>query len=849
MNLPLSNVQKYTLSNGLTVLLEHNASSPVVSVNMGVKVGSSFETNEEAGLSHLLEHMVFKGTKSTVAGEIAQTVEACGGELNAYTSFDQTVYYINLTSQYLSTALHLIKEMVLEATIDPTELEREKEVVIEEIRRGLDSPNRVLSQMAFSQAFKVHPYGRPVIGFEQNVRGFPQQVVFGYYKKWYAPNNMVLGICGDFNEKELKESIQNMFGSYTSHPIPEPVLPPEPLPSAYRFTQTKASFQGNYLSITYPIPNCAHPDIPALDLLAQLLGEGDTSTLVHELRDKRQLVNSIGSYAYSPRSAGIFGIDTMMPDQSLDKVLPEILALVEKVKTDLYPVAHLKRVKTNMLSSLIYEKETCEGTARKWMVYETTVNDYRFELEYLEKIKNVTVHDIKHVAEKYLKPQHVSVCVMSQQDKKVNFPKKFTPNKKSLKPYKLLEKRGDISRFALQNGITVVVRENKRLPLVSIKCNALGGLRYENKANNGITHLTTALLEKGTKNRSSIQISKLCEQISGHVSGHAGRNSWGISAGFLSEHFDKGIDLFCDVLKNPVFDENEFKKEKRLVLESIKNQADSPSQLAFMQFQASLFKKHPYGMPLIGTNKTVNSFKSKQMAAYYQKMLKIAPLVIACSGDVDAVHFVEALCDELLALKKVSSASLKLTTDKAPKTEQKLHLKKDKNQSHVVLGFMGPRMKSPDRYALEVLNNILSGQGGRLFLELRDKRSMAYTVSSMMVQGMEPGYFATYIGTEPSKVEAAVLGMREELQKIQDEKVSDAELKRAINYIIGNHELDMQRNATVASSLALNEVYCFGLDEFENYAQYVSRVTTADVQQAAQKYLNLKAATLSIVGP
>ncbi|MDO8519607.1 MAG: pitrilysin family protein, partial [Deltaproteobacteria bacterium] len=249
-----TNVNKYTLSNGLTVLLETNSAAPVISFNVGVKVGSVWEADDEAGLSHLLEHMVFKGTKSYGAGEIAVRVEASGGELNAYTSFDQTVYFINLGARHWKTGLNLIKEMVCDALIDPEELAREKEVVIEEINRGKDNPSNQLSEMLFGTAFKKHPYGRPIIGFEKLVRGFPREKVFGFYKRWYVPNNMVLGICGDFNEGEMKQAIEESFSGYTNHPLTRPTLASEPLPSTQRLVQKGNPVTGHYIAIGYPVP-------------------------------------------------------------------------------------------------------------------------------------------------------------------------------------------------------------------------------------------------------------------------------------------------------------------------------------------------------------------------------------------------------------------------------------------------------------------------------------------------------------------------------------------------------------------------------------------------------------------
>ncbi len=844
---------KYQLPNGLTVILDENHAAPVVSLNIGVKIGSAWETPSELGLSHVLEHMVFKGTTSYGPGEIASIVEGCGGELNAYTSLDQTVYYINLAAHTRFKGLNLIKEMVFDALIDSTELEREKEVVIEEIRRGKDSPQRVISEAVFEEAYKIHPYGRPIIGSVENVKGFPRAQVYEFYKRWYVPNNMVLVICGDFLEAEMREAIEKEFGDYASKPVKYPPLPAEPARSKPQFRQLSKNIEGTYLSIAFPAPNFSHPDVPALDLFSHLLGEGQASRLEQIIKEQKGLVNSISSYAFTPREPGLFMVQAHVPaDQNINKVFEAILEEINTLKKNLVSLDTLNRSKLNIRSSVYYQKETCEGTARKWITYETTTGDLTFEEKYLAAIEQTTPEEITKVAKTYLNVEYLSAVLLHPEKSKTKLKPNLGVRQKNLshqKNYEKVAELNDIQLWKLREGITVITRPNLRLPLLSLYMASPGGLRYETSANTGISQLMASLLSKGTESKSSLQIAKINESIAGHVDAYAGRNTWGVSASFLTEKFEAGLDLFCDVLTHPLFDSKELKKEQKLQLESIKNQEDSLGSLAFQKFQHLLYKKHPYGRPLLGTKKTVSSFNREALVRFHQKLLDPARTVITAVGNFNTETLLTELQERLALIKSEKKKPFRLPAEKKSKTIQKIEYKKKKEQAHIVLGFLGTTVNHPDRYPLEVLNNIFSGQGGRLFLELRDKQSLAYTVTSTMMEGLEPGYFAIYIGTEPSKVDLAISGILSELVKIREALVSEDEVTRAKNYIVGNYAIDLQRNSAVASTLTLNELHGLGLKEFENYSKKISAVTPSQVLSVARRYLDLQAYTLAVIRP
>lgn len=843
--------RKLKLSNGLTVVYEKNNASDVVSLNIGVRLGSVNESDAESGLCHLIEHMVFKGTKTHEPGEIAVLVEASGGELNAYTSLDQTVYYINTPARHFEQAAHILKEMVFDARFDPAELEREKEVVVEEIRRGMDNPMRVLGELLFASVFLKHNYRRPVIGTEKLVRGFSRDQVYSFYKKHYQPQNMIFGVCGNVNESELSHVLEKLFRFEASSPLQfEPVLP-EPEKKQASLKMQPMDIQATYFDIGFAAPDLAHPDVPALDILSHLLGESSTSLLEKFTREKEQLVHSIYSNCYTPKHPGVFVIGGQVDPDKINAALSSIRRQIITARTELFDEDALSRAKMLMKSQLIFDKETCEGTARKWMLYETIISDFSYDKKYIEKIESLTTEDVRRVAGEYLDPARCTLAILHPKRAKIRVDRSFFAKissvvKKRSKP--LVSHRG-IYLHELSNGVRVLVHENHRLPIASLKLTSLGGLRYETHASNGLSHLMSHCLTKGTQSYTYMQLAERCETLAVSMSGYAGRNSWGGSCAFLSERMRPAVLLFADMILHPAFDKSEVEKEISLQLEAIKNQGDNPGHMAFRMAMQTLFNKHPYSLDMLGKAERVRRYTPDFLKKDHGRLCVSDNLVMSVVGDVRTGEILDVLEREFSELKHRPFVNKKIKKPKGLSRQKHVFHELKRNQAHVVIGFLALSLYDEDRYVLDVINSILSGQGGRLFLELRDKNSLAYTVSANFVEGLETGFFSTYIGTEPGKVSLAIAGMFTELEKIKTEKIGSEELKRAKNYIIGNHEIDHQKNGAIALQIALNELYGVDLTEFHNFSRRIQRVTADDVRRVAQKYIDFDRCVVSVVGP
>lgn len=843
--------KKWRLANGLTVVFEPSDKAKVVSINIGVRVGSAHEQDSESGLCHLIEHMVFKGSPSFATGEMATRVEGAGGEFNAYTSLDQTVYYVNLPSHGFELGLKIVKEMVFDALMDAEELEREKEVVVEEIKRGRDTPQRVLSETLFSNFFSRHPYRRPVIGTEELVRSTSREKLLSFYKTRYVPANMVLGVCGNIGEEALRAQLDVLFSRPSDPPPADPVIAVEPVRDSPLVIARPMDVSSCFFELAMPAPPLTHADVPALDLLSHLTGESDTSLLEQEVKEKRQLVHAIYTSCFTPRFAGLFSIGGQADPIRMPEVLAAIRAAIHNVRETLFESEKLERAKAMARSHLIYEKETFEGTARRWMIYETTVGDFDYDKKYLEALERVTATEVREMARKYLKPEQAVLAMIHPKDNAPRLGKNPltdgpAPFPRARKPSKACQ---DIALFRLRNGLRVLVRENHRLPLVSLKLASLGGLRHESRTNAGISQLIANVLPKGTRSLSQLQIAEKCEWLSGSIGGYAGRNSAGMAFGFLSDRTPHAIPLLADVCLNPAFAPDEVKKEKALQLEALRNQSDNPAQLVFHAVMARLFAGHPYEHSVLGSPAAVRSLTPKRLHRHHHHLLTPKNTVISVSGDVATDRLLDLLQEHFGGLKTGTPRDRKIRPPKRPGAVVTIFTPREREQAHLVMGFLSASTYDKDKHAMEILHNVLSGQGGRLFLNLRDRQSLAYSVSTTLLEGLETGFFGAYIGCDPHKTTAAMQGIQGELQRLLQEGVSAAELTRAKNYIIGTHLIDHQKNGAVAMQLCLNELYGLGFTEFFGYEERIRAVGGEDVLRAARKYLTLSDCVVSVVGP
>ncbi len=842
---------EHTLANGMKVILQEQHGAKVVALQVWVNVGSADETDNEAGIAHVHEHMLFKGTKKRKVGEIARDVEAVGGDINAWTSFDQTVYHIILGSKDIEKGLDILADVMQNSLFDHEELKKELEVILEEIKRSNDSPERVVGQNLFRAAFREHFYRRPIIGYEEIVKNFSRDQILAFYKRWYSPKNLTLVVVGDFSSQAIVSVIEKKFSDFSD--ISQQVSSQrkqEPAQNEFRSIVAFDSIQETFVEIGWHIPPILHEDIFALDVLSVLLGQGDSSQLNRIIKREKQLANEIASYAYTPKDPGIFTIMASFHHEKTEPLLKEISSLVRDIANHPMSLSEIEKSKKIILSESIYEKETVQGIAKKLGFFYTVAGSLDFEKKYYEGIQNVSAHDIMRVAKTYLHPDNATISLLAPKEaesviRDTELETWIREGYKNLKTQqsKLVQGLGNIFEFQIPHGPRVFIQEDHSNQLVALKAIYKGGLLLENETNQGINNLIAQLLTMGTKNRSSTVIAAQIDAMASSMEGFSGRNSLGLEGLFLSQHFENGFDIFWDSLFFPAFDNEETQKAKTLTLEEIRTFEDHLSSYAFQKFSEVLYETHPYRFPIHGIAKTVEKFTATDLKNYYFSHYHPRDLVIVIVGDVNVSHIMNLIQEKYKSLRYPKS-EMPLTAmpekEKPLLSIKKKVVHKNKEQAHLVIGFPGITIDSPDRYAFEVLSSVLSGMSGRLFQELREKQSLAYTVTSFSLEGVDPGFFALYMGTSPFKVEEAQAGLMLELKKLKQASISSDELIRAQNYLTGVHEIGLQKVSARAATIATSVVYGLGYDEYLHYSENIKNVNLSKLHDIISKYINLE---------
>ncbi|MBI2378434.1 MAG: insulinase family protein [Deltaproteobacteria bacterium] len=849
---------KTKLSNGLTVLVEENHACRVASMQVWVGVGSADESEKEAGLAHVHEHMLFKGTDRRGLGEIAAEIEAAGGDINAYTSYDQTVYYVTIASREANVGLDILADAVQHSKFDPEELTKELEVVLEEVRRGKDTPSRVMSENLFREAFRVHTYGRPVIGYEDTIKAFDRPMILDFYRRWYRPGNMTLVVAGDVSAADVVARAERLFVDVRNDPIPAHVRPIEPVSPKLATVTGFQDVQESHLGLGWHGVPFKSQDAAALDILTVILGSGDSSRLYRTVKRDRKLVNDCYAYDYTPLDAGLVMVGANVHGDGIEAAFRAVLEETYRMKHEPPADAEIEKARTILLSEAIHQKETVQGIASRMGMFEFLGGDASFEETYLEHVKKAGRDEVRRVAERYLKTDALTVSALMPRalegklgaarvaeladDVESTLARTYAKRSFTLGP-------ASVAKVTLQSGATLLVREDRAAPIVSVRAVGIGGLLAEDETNNGVSHLVGELLVRGTEELSAEQISEEVDAMAAGVGGVSGRNSLGMAGTFLAERFPRGLEILAQCLFSPSFPEEEIELEKKTQIEDIASRQDSLATVCFDQLARTLWTAHPYRLPTIGTKESVEGLDREKILAAYRSQLRPDRLTFAVVGAVDVADTIDRF-ERWVGNQKPHADAKEIvlpSLDPWPEAPRAVRVVRDKAQAHLALGFPGLSVTDERRFALEVLSSILAGQGGRLFLELRDKQSLAYSVTAASMEGLHPGYFAVYIGTAPEKVKVAEDGMLKELAKVLDGDVYDLELERAKRYLIGAHEIGLQRTSSRASSMAINERYGIGYDELLRYEASIQGVTKAQIRSVARDLIRLDRVVRSLV--
>ena len=840
---PPAGVTLTTLDNGLTIIVREDRSAPVVSAQAWCMTGSIHEGRWlGAGLSHMLEHMLFKGTTTRPGSRIDQEVQEAGGYMNAYTSFDRTVYHIDVPNTGARIAIDILCDIMQNATLPPEELAKEQDVIRREMDMNVDDPGRRAGRRLFETAYTRSPYRFTVIGYPDIFNELKPDDIRGYYQEKYAPNNVFYVVVGDVKTDAVIAQIRAAYEKSRARPAPPMVLPEEPEQTAPREIVEEAPIELSHFHFAWHIPEIRHPDVPALEVLAVLLGHGRSSRLYQEVRERQGVVHHVDAWTYCPGNAGLFGMSAIADADKFADARAAMLAEIEKVRGGLVSPGELEKAVKQFVSATLATRKTMEGQAgdlgSNWIV----ASDLGFSERQLAAVKLVTPDDIQRVAREYLTPQNRTLYAL-------------LPDGSAPKTKIEVEARSDrpIQKFDLPNGLRLLVKEDHRLPFVEFRAVLKGGVLAETADNSGITFLLAKTLLKGTKRRTAAQIANEIESVGGGIDSYSGNNSFGINAEVMSSDFQTGLELVSDVLLNPVFPPGELERERDVQIAGIYAQKDDLLKSASLAMRRALFGNEGYGLDVLGTETVVQHFQADALKSFHQKLVTPDNCVFAIFGDVKAED-VKAAVEKVMANWKSPALASKSEKNATPRPERggfpkQVEETRDKKQAVLVIGFPGTTMFNDDHYALELIQESCSDLGSRLFLRIREQLGLAYYVGAQNLAGLAPGYFAFYTGTEPGKIELVQKELLKEAELLRTEGLTAEELKRSKAKIIGQKKIARQELGHLASTTALDELYGLGYQRTERDDANYEAVTLEQIKMVAQKYLKPESLVAAIIKP
>lgn len=823
-------IKIFKLNNGQTLVIKESHENPIVTVDTWVKTGSINENDKNNGVSHFLEHLFFKGTVKHVAGEADKILETKGAVYNAATSKDFTHFYTTISSKSLEESMDLQSDMLLNATFPQAEIDKERKVVQAEIKRADDNTSSILFNNLDRIIFKKHPYRYETLGTTEIIGKISRQEILDYYHRWYLPQNMVTVVVGDVDTANVKALVEKYYVEKGKRKFLGQIkYPREPELTKPESIIKKGDYNVTYMDLGYKgVPISDIKDNYTFDVLATIMGDGDSSRLYQILKEKEQLVTSVGVGHLSLKDDSVIYISTVMKPENYKKVKEEIISQFNKLRTTEVTDEELNRAKKLLERQFLYNSESVEDIANTIGYCMTVNNNINCYTDYTNQISKITKQDIKNAAIKYLDSSKVAESVLMPQNIKVS----NVQQKKDV--YKNTEK------YSLDNGSTLIVDKNKLNKTIALSLFFKGG--ELNEPIPGINNIIASTLMKGTKKRSALQIANELEDLGIIISPSSDSDYFEISLKSTYEDFDKALEVLADIINNPTFSENDIKQAKSDTIESLKSRQDQPSKLAFEGFLKTIYPNHPYGYDSKIIEKNLPNITREKILEYYQKNFIVKNMIVSASGNIDGNSLSEKLNLYFPKSDKgnvISEAQFIKPFSAIPKKEFNA-IYKDVNTAWIVLGWKAPSvMEEKDYASLKITNAILgSGLSSKLFVNLREKQGLAYEISSVYPTRLNNSYYAMYMGTQPENIQKAINGLLAEADKIKKDGITQKELDDTKQRLVGQFLLAEETNLQKAHYLGWFEVLGKGYLFNYNYLGIINSVTVDDVKKTVNKYFS-----------
>ena len=838
MHIRTDAVNQLNLENGLAVVWQEDHRQPLVAIEVRILGGLRGEgAFLGTGISHFLEHMLFKGTPSRPPGTIDQEVRRYGGTINAFTSHDSTGVNLFVESRFLRDALGMLADILRHATFPQEEFTKERAVILSELHMNRDDPERRIRDLFWNRHFLLHPYRHPILGYEELLTRLTVNELATWYHAQYVPNNIVLSCVGDVDAATFPALIRETFGSWPRGAPAHISVPEEPRAISIKETREELPVQAAYGLIGFASVRLADPDLYPLDVLASIVGQGQSSRLYEALVHTRRVAHAVGAANYTPMDPGVFTVSLRTDPNQVSIAVEAVLEVLRDVTRHGVTEKELQKAKRQVVADYVFRHQTIESKADDFANSWALTGDPAFSARYVEGVKGVTGEQVKRVAARYL--DRTRMTLVTLQPPGTQTP--ATPQVPSAQP--------TVTKTVLPNGLTVLVGVDRSLPMAAIVAVSRGGVRVETEQTQGLSNLVAQLLVKGTKRRTATGIASSIESLGGILEPFSGRDGLGLALQLLTEDVGTGLDLVHELLTESTFPEDELALQRQLILNELQARDDDVFDVSSRLLRQTLFVSHPYRFDPLGSAASVARLTRADCVKFATQRLVPSNLVLAVFGDVDEATALKDLERRFGRLPRAQALwPQALTADPLTGIRQ-ASLTLPKEQSVIMLGFRGTRITAPDRYTLDVLTTILSGMSGRLFQAVREQQGLSYTLGAANVPGWDPGYVVVYAATRPHERARVLTTIHTQLREIVEHGINKEELAQATQYLIGVHRLELQHLAGLARRCALDELYGLGAQAWTQYESHITAVTLPMVQEVARRYLTLPQRAEVVVGP
>ncbi len=855
-------MKSYHLPNGMQIVAVKKPGVQTTCLLYWLKVGSIHESDEIRGVSHFLEHSVFKGSQNYKKGEFSRIVHSLGGDENAFTTFETTAFFTFIPKEHTDQALDMLTDLVFQPLIPEEEFEKEKMVVLEEIKMRLDQPRRYTWDMLRETAFLVHPYREEIKGSEETILNMKREQMYKYWSNYYGPENAIFVMVGDDEPETAYEKLAERSDIWTGRrTLTPPQAEPEPEQMCFRSRILTGDVAQTTLRLGFHIPPFKHYYNLPLNIMCRILSQGKSSRLYRALVQKGLAESVSVSSTLEGSYKGLLDFYAAFPFENHDAVITTLFAEMNRLIRDGISEQELSKVKNMMEMEYHLTNESPMELVFNLGNYiqMSRAEDY---LNLVDRLRSVRTEDVVSAAEKCLTWNHCNFIIYSREENfKTNSERYFDPENMEERyrekienpPVKAPERsaqRAEVKRKTLSNGGTLLVsplKEADNDAFFSAFAGWRGGVAHEFKEKNGVSNMLCSVILRNRNENGKLLVEAL-ESMGGRIFPIAAHDHLGFGMIGLNRFREECLHLFKDFLTQTKYRDEDVESVRTNILQSIAQDEDNLVTYTLQRFRALYYGAHPYGLMIKGTEETVPGITREDLSEHRKKICLPERMVVTVSG-LSSTERAFRECDAIFGDLKGEANHFDVTLPSFEEPIPAVHsITRKKRQVNFALGFKGPSRKHQDFTAASVMNNMLSGMGNPLWEELREKRSLCYFVSGVLLADKNEGFIVVFMGTSPEKEKEALDSVKQALTDFIEKPSDDEELERAVNLMIGRHRRMMEQSIQRSSAYTASEVYDLGWEFTEKTEQRLRNISRDDIERV-KNYLKPDEAHLVIVKP